>query len=573
MTELAATPTRATAAALDQRLVDVALAVLVGGSAFWLIVGPRVLDVTNIAWLAHTYDSFQHYIGWEFFRRSPWTWPPGLNPTFGLEFSSSIIFTDSMPLIPMVLKLFSPLMPAVFQYTGWWVLACFLLQAWFVVRIAGLVSQDTLIKLALAVLLVFAPPMLWRLSIHYSLVSHWVILAAIYLYFAPSNRLRSLQWVALLAASSLIHTYVFPMVIPIWLASLVRRRIARDTTSTHPLIELVAGFGAPAIALALGGFFPLRHDMLGGGYGHYRLNLLSMINPDGGMYPAHWSWSAFLPNIPQDDALYEGFAYGGLGVLAALALALPLLVTNRAALTGHRIWPLVIAAILLTLFAISPNIAIADRGIFIPFPEALMDLAGAMRSSGRFFWPVWYLLPLGAVWLIHRSFGHRPIAVVLVLLAALQVYDTSPGWSSLRPIFDVTGSTYPTSIDDSELDAVVSHYNAVRMLPAANQADNWRQVAWFALRNGKPTDAAYLARPDVEGYAAYMAGIDAVIAAHSLDANALYLTDRDYAQRIARHMTADDAMFQVGNFYVFAPGWTRFGTATALTPVQPASPW
>ena len=106
------------------------------------------------------------------------------------------------------------------------------------------------------------------------------------------------------------------------------------------------------------------------------------------------------------------------------------------------------------------------------------------------------------------------------------------------------------------------------MLPAANQQQHWQQIAWFALTNGKPTDVAYLARPDVDGYATYMANIDATIAAHGLDANSLYFLDRDYAARIALNMTPEDAMFESGDFYIFAPGWTRFGAPTTLTPAS-----
>ncbi len=573
MTEAAATPAHAAAPAIEGRFADPLLALFVGGAAFLAIVGPQVLDVTNMLWLAQTGDGFTHYLGWEFFRRSPWAWPPGLNPDYGLQFSSSIIFSDSVPLLALLLKPFSPFLPGIFQYTGWWILACFVLQAYLTVRIAGLFTRSAVIKLALAVLLSFAPPMLWRLSIHYSLVPHWIILAAIYLYFAPAIRYRWLHWALLLGATSLIHTYLFAMCLPLWLASLLRRHMVKGHDQPHWLLETIAVFGAPALALALGGFFPLRSDMLGGGYGFFRMNVFSLLNPDGARFEnEHWPWSALLPALPHGPGDYEGFAYAGLGILVTLALGVPLLWTERRSYLGQKLWPLAIAAVLLTLFALSPNLAIGDRGIKIPFPAILMDFAGAMRSSGRFFWPVYYLLPLAAVWLLHKGMGDRIAGGVLLLLAMLQVYDTYPGWSSLRPQFELSGNTLPTSLDDPALDAVASHYNAVRMLPAANEADNWDQIAWFALRNGKPTDAVYLARPDVDGYESYMAGIDAMIAGHALDRDSLYVVTADYAARIGGNMTAEDAMFKLGDFYVFAPGWMRFGDSTSLEIVRsPAS--
>lgn len=560
---------------LEGRLADTLLALFVGVSAFLAVVGPRVLDVTNIRWLAPpgTSDPITHYLGWEFFRRGPWTWPPGLNPTYGLEFSSSIVFSDSVPIIAIPLKLLSPLLPDVFQYTGWWILACFLLQAWFAVRIAGLFSKDAVVKLALAVLLSFAPPMLWRLSVHYSLVAHWIVLAAIYLYWAPPMPRRWLHWTLLLGASALIHTYLLGMCAPIWLASVVRRRRLAGTSSPPWLMELAVVLLVAVGALWVGGFFPLRSSMLSSGYGLFRLNVLSLINPEGGIgEDQHWRWSPLLQPLPHAFGDYEGFAYAGLGVLAACLLALPLLWTERRAYTGAVIWPLLIAAVLLTLFAISPNITIFDRTIALPVPQFVFQVASSMRSSGRFFWPVYYLLPITAAWLLHRALGDRAAGPLLLLLAALQVYDTYPGWSALRAQLNVAGSTFESSIDDPRLGDVASHYQAIRMLPAGNQAPNWAQVADFALHQRLPTDAVYLARPDDAGYASYMAGIDDTIDGHKLATNALYFLDGQFAAKVAAHMAGDDAMFRVGDFYVFAPGWTSRGATTTLPEGRPGSP-
>src|SRR5690349_6016975 len=94
-----------------------------------------------------------------------------------------------------------------------------------------------------------------------------------------------------------------------------------------------------------------------------------------------------------------------------------------------------------------------------PSPNAA---AMPATASGRFFWPVWYLLPLGAIWLLHRGFGPRATRVLVVLLAALQVYDTYPGWSVTRTRFELAGNTYPTSLDDPALAAIASHYRVIR---------------------------------------------------------------------------------------------------------------
>jgi len=268
------TPTSTEIGRPDTRMADAVLALLVGLAAFLAIVGPKVLDVTNMLWLTTQKDTFTHYLGWEFFRRAPFAWPPGLNPDYGLQFSSSILFSDSVPLLAIPLKLISPLLPETFQYTGWWTLCCFVLQAYFAARLAGLMTTDIIVKLGFAALLAFAPPFLWRLEVHFSLIAHWIVLAAIYLYFTPDRPRRSLAWGALLTVSALVHTYILAMCLPIWLASLVARRHHRGTSAPWP-VEIIATLGAVLAALWVAGFFPLRSSLLTFGYGMFSLNLLA----------------------------------------------------------------------------------------------------------------------------------------------------------------------------------------------------------------------------------------------------------------------------------------------------------
>ena len=77
-----------------------------GTLAFVLLTGGSILLPSNDQWLMIG-DAAQHQIGWEFFRSTAlFQWPIGLNPSLGLVFSSSIVFTDSIPLASFCLNLF-----------------------------------------------------------------------------------------------------------------------------------------------------------------------------------------------------------------------------------------------------------------------------------------------------------------------------------------------------------------------------------------------------------------------------------------------------------------------------------
>src|SRR3990167_5290282 len=130
------------------------LPLLIGVVAFFLIIGPRALNPQNIAWLGNG-DPATHYLGWAFFRQSPWTFPIGLNPSYGMELGNGIIFSDSNPLLAFLFKPFASLLPMPFQYFGLWLLTCFVLQAWFAWKLVGLISSHVGVRAVSTALFLF----------------------------------------------------------------------------------------------------------------------------------------------------------------------------------------------------------------------------------------------------------------------------------------------------------------------------------------------------------------------------------------------------------------------------------
>ena len=84
------------------------------GVLFFSILFYSWLDVKNINWLMALHDGSIHYTGWLFYRIDEWTFPLGLSNNLG----GAISFTDSIPLIAILLKIFDTLLPDNFQYFG-----------------------------------------------------------------------------------------------------------------------------------------------------------------------------------------------------------------------------------------------------------------------------------------------------------------------------------------------------------------------------------------------------------------------------------------------------------------------
>ena len=120
------------------------LAILgLGMAGFLIAVGPAPLNPQNIAWI-NGFDPTEHYLGWVFYRYGPWTFPLGLSPDFGLDIGASIVYADTIPLLSFLFKPFTAILPNTFQYFGWWLLLCFILQATFANQLCKLFITDHL---------------------------------------------------------------------------------------------------------------------------------------------------------------------------------------------------------------------------------------------------------------------------------------------------------------------------------------------------------------------------------------------------------------------------------------------
>src|SRR5436190_3365625 len=189
-----------------RQLAAVCCALAIGIAAFVGITGGGIARPSNLGWLSEG-DPAQHYLGWSFFRHAPWQLPLGANPDYGMELASSIVYTDSIPLLAFLVKPFSRLLPEDFQYFGFWVLTCFCLQAVFARRLLARCTPNIPLQLVGVAFFVLAPPFLWRLRGHEALLGHWLILAGFDVYLAKHFRRRA--WLVLIALSVLVHAYLW----------------------------------------------------------------------------------------------------------------------------------------------------------------------------------------------------------------------------------------------------------------------------------------------------------------------------------------------------------------------------
>ena len=364
-----------------------------------------------------TGDGAQHIIGQRYFIGDQWRWPLLVAKPLRWPEGVSVIFTDSIPLILVPTKLFRSVLPPGFQEIYLWLAICWLIQpiaAVFALRCAG--ERRFVPALALAVMSVSVPTMLWRIG-HQALCSHFLILFALGCYFrtvSGSARTALLAPIGLLIVSLFIHPYLLAMVAAVLIAapiSLLLNGDGRWKRAAIPYVVALIVTAGVAILFGYGGGTP------SGGYGTYSMNLLSPF----------WPWlSSLFPgwSHPADGTggQYEGYQYLGAGLFLLCAVTVVGFVVRPDWRPLRRHAGLVLVLVGLTVFAISNQVYFGPRKIanLGRVPGFFNDF----RSSGRFFWPVTYMLLIGSIVFVARRLPRPAVIGVLAVAVVLQVADT-----------------------------------------------------------------------------------------------------------------------------------------------------
>jgi|GEM_PF-818271 len=373
--------------------------------ALWLY-GRRAVDPAWAAWLLHG-DPAQHYLGSVFFLSEGWQWPPGLIRRLG-EQPTSLVFTDALPLLALPAKLLG-VTPGL-QYFGLWMVACHALAGWFGWRLLWRVGLQGGFRLGLgALFFVAAPAMLLRAYGHEALMAHFLGLAALERALAPW---RLGGWLLVWGASVWVHPYIALMTGLIGGGAMLAARAEGVLTWARLL-----GQGAAALVLLwamawVAGYFVGSGDLSAAGHGFFSANLLTWFDPmpwqaflaqHGKAPDPSAEWSAWLPGLKQATAgQYEGFAYLGAGMLVVLALwalswirrpARPDVSVGHEAISRARWIALWAAAVFLMLLAVSARPSVGSVVLAeVPLSAGVERMLGVFRASGRFIWPMTYLL-------------------------------------------------------------------------------------------------------------------------------------------------------------------------------------
>lgn len=404
---------------------------------FVALYGFKVLNPTYDEWLYGQYyidekfffgqDLTQHYIGWQGFRVSDWTFPIGNFNKLSTPFSMSVIFTDSIPLLAVFFKLFRGILPETFQYFGIYGLMCFILQGVMAVRILRHYIKDKKQIIIAAAFFITVPLLVWRMFMHTALDSQWLILMAFEAIFAPrkfdfKKLIKHFALVAFLCAS--IHIYLL-LYCGLILLGAILAQILMDKKNVKSLtVVLVYIAVAVVVVWLLGGFSSNTSNSLGDAR-KFSMNLNSFLDSYG--------YSLLMPSLPRvlmaysnSEIQYEGYAYLGVGVLLLVITGFVGLIkgkllkriSDKRAVVISLFTVFVVALIL----ALSPSISLGNKVILdIPLPDFIERSWAVFRATGRAAWILVYIIMFGAIFATAKAFDDKKRLGAIVMVACLLV--------------------------------------------------------------------------------------------------------------------------------------------------------
>lgn len=542
---------------------ELVIPIILGIAAFFLICGSRILNPQNIAWLANG-DPAQHYLGWVFFRNSEWTFPIiGLNPNFGLEISSSIVFSDSNPLFAILFKLLSPILPKTFQYFGIWILLCFILQAIASYKLVALISNNKIVNNLATLLFLFSPPFLLRLHGHFNLVGHFTILFA--LYFVFCENFKKYYWLLLLTISVLTHFYLFVMVFILYIFDLYNKYFVLKKINLKTLIKnLVTTLIFLGIITYSVGYFADNVNASAEGFGHYKMNLLSIID-SGTVSVLSTQWSYIIKDIPVPAGSdFEGFNFLGSGILFIIIVSTILIINNYNDIflkIKQYKW-LILLCLTIFMFALSNSIAIATYEFNYYLPSSVLKFANILRASGRFFWVIFYIIIFSFLYILINYTNKKTILIILSLAVIIQILDTSIGWMQIRKKLMIKSKDYwATRLNNSFWADIPKHYTKLRHIPLGNNIKNWIDLSYYSAKNNLKTDAVYLARAQGKNFFKAVKSTEQVIQNGSFATDSIYiLDDENYDKALKfrennKNITKYHLYTKIDGFNVIAPNW------------------
>ena len=390
------------------------------------ILGIDNLSFVNSKWLG-AHDVTTDIVSWKFFKDDIWRFPLGNNPNYGMDIGSGIAFSGSIPIMAIIFKLFANILPDNFHYFSLWIFICFFLQSYIAFLIINNQTKNLYFSIVGSLFFLLSPILINRLSFHFSLCAHWLILMSFYIETKKDLINKNIYWAVLISLSALIHFYFTIMLLGIFfLFSLNDLKNNLNLKKFYNKIFLV--LGSLIFTMFIIGYFNVPFaDALAYGYGNYALDISGLFSSNTSVINGNIDWSFFFTNntvLPS-----EGFAYLGVGGIIFLIYMIIILINNfKDFRKKEEFLPIFLIVLIFLIAGITNRVHLFNSIIFdFELPTIIYGILSIVRASGRLVWPVYYLIFFISIIFLYKKFSKKNSFCILTIIFVVQLIDIYPG--------------------------------------------------------------------------------------------------------------------------------------------------
>ncbi len=458
-----------------KKFLPFTIGALFGAMIFIGIFGTKIISTSNIEWIfAAPDDTTQHYLGWMYYRNTPWQFPIGMTEGLSSEGAVCCTYADVIPLFAVFFKLLSPILPETFQYFGLWGIICFALNGGLGAVLLSRIKNNIIFTSIGSLFYSVFFPTITRITHHNALGAIWLIIAAMILTLDYKREYKHrftpiLLWTLVCVLAAVIHPYFIPMVYTIMLGYLILL-VFKEKKIAHAAVTFVVSSVTAAASLWILGAFEKNGSMTDNGFTHYSANLNTFFNGRG--------ISKYLSPLTINTGQGEGFGYLGLGMLVCCFLAIVTAVSRIGKKDGsslkyiasyvkkHKveISALVVVFLVGFFWATSTKITLNEHVIFeLHLSDFLMKKLSIFRASGRFIWGPCLIVMTTALWIVSKLEFKTAITAVFIC-AWLQGMDVRSIRNVMRAQY-INTEPYEYAVTDEEWETISGGINEVVFLP------------------------------------------------------------------------------------------------------------
>jgi len=282
-----------------------------------------------------------------------------------------------------------------------------------------------------------------------------------------------------------------------------------------------------------------------GGLGSLSLNGNALINPQG--------WSKFLKDLPlAREGQHEGFMYLGLGTILLVVVNLSLLVfKNNIEFNKKSAISVGTISFLLFLFSLSNVITFNDKILLtIHLPDSIGKILSIFRSTGRFMWPVFYLITFAVIInLLKNKVSNFKLAIFFLCIFIIQYTDLYPNFKERNMAFGKE-IHYESPLKSTFWGDMANIIDNIIFIPPSTK--DYDHFSWYAVNHNLTLNTGYFARGPYQQIDRYASGKLEQLMAGNPDPRDLYILKAATEELLAKCNDAITCVFVDGYIVAYS---------------------